>query len=223
MAKKNSKGLGVSIIMASLILAAAIIYGFNSLSSMLLAPNQPVQEPDRLIVQENDHIKGEKDALVTIIEFSDFQDPFSKEFYKNLKKLTNEYGDKVSWVYRHFPVVSIHPEAKIAAIASECAYKQGSFWQYAEGLFNNQDDLNKETYLDIAENLNLNVVNFQNCLESQEFDTKIRKDYKQGLELGINGTPTTFINKETMVGAISYNALKAEVESILEEIIPQKK
>ncbi len=220
--KKKSKSLGLSIILASVILAGAIIYGFDTLSKILISSNQPAPEPDRLAIQETDHVKGERDALVTIVEFSDLEDPFSKEMYSNLKKLTQEYGDKVAWAYRHFPVVSLHPHAKKAAIAAECAYNQGKFWQYTDRLFEMQDTLTKDVYADIANDLNFNEINFKECLKSEKVNAKVRNDFKQGLELGVTGTPATFINKKSMLGAVSYSTLKAKVEEIISKKVSQE-
>jgi len=220
--KKKSKSLGLSIILASVILAGAIIYGFDTLSKILISSNQPAPEPDRLAIQETDHVKGERDALVTIVEFSDLEDPFSKEMYSNLKKLTQEYGDKVAWAYRHFPVVSLHPHAKKAAIATECAYNQGKFWQYTDRLFEMQDTLTKDVYADIANDLNFNEINFKECLKSEKVNAKVRNDFKQGLELGVTGTPATFINKKSMLGAVSYSTLKAKVEEIISKKVSQE-
>ncbi len=220
MAKNNEtkgfgKGLGISIIIASLILAGVMMYGFHSISQTLTKSPEKESEPDRLAVKESDHVKGPDKALVTIVEYSDFQDPFSKEFYSNLERLREEYEDEVRWVYRHFPVTSLHPESKKAAIASECADEQGKFWEYAKELFENQDNLNKETYLSIAEDLKFNVINFENCLKSDEIALKVANEYNQATKIGVRGTPSTFINKKSMLGAVSYNALKAEVESVI--------
>src|SRR6056297_3659847 len=134
---QKTKGLGISIIIASLILAGAMMYGFRSISQTLNTRPEEKEEVDYLAVKDDDHVKGKESAIVTIVEYSDFEDPFSKEFFSNLEKLKAEYGDKVRWVYRHFPVTSLHPESQKAAIASECAHRQDKFWEYSKELFEN--------------------------------------------------------------------------------------
>lgn len=214
---QKTKGLGISIIIASLILAGAMLYGFRSISQTLNTNPEKKEEVNYLVVKEDDHVKGEESAIVTIVEYSDFQDPFSKEFFSNLEKLKTEYNGQIRWAYRHFPVTSLHPESKKAAIASECAYRQDNFWEYAKELFENQDDLSNEIYLNIAESLDLNVINFENCLKLDKVKLRVTKDYNEGVRLGVRGTPSTFINDKSMLGTVSYNALKAEVESVIDK------
>ncbi|PJA46789.1 hypothetical protein CO172_03565, partial [Candidatus Uhrbacteria bacterium CG_4_9_14_3_um_filter_36_7] len=117
-------------------------------------------------VDQDDHIQGDQQAELIFIEYSDFECPFCSRFHTTMQQVMEDYKGKVQWVYRHFPLTSLHSQAKSAAMASECAAEQGKFWEYSDELFKNSDKLGQELYLQIATSLNLNKTNFQNCLQS---------------------------------------------------------
>ncbi len=181
-------------------------------------PTQPVEEPqvaDVPAVSNADYIRGNKNASVTIIEYSDFQCPFCSRFHETMLQVMEEYGDQVRWVYRHFPLTSLHPEAQSAAEAYECAAEQGKYAAYADALIENQDNLGDDLYSKLAGDLGLNTSQFEECLSSGKYKNKVSSQAKAGASAGVRGTPATFINGEMVSGAVPYSSLKQIIDSKL--------
>lgn len=191
--------------------------------------NQPTQQPQQgpTIIQnvsaDDDPVIGSDDAKITIIEFSDFQCPFCERFATNtFSQLKTEYVDsgKVKFVYRDFPLDRIHPNARGAALAAGCANEQDKFWEYHDSLFSQQNNwasLNPASasmiFIDIATELNMDKSTFSVCLESQKYNNEVGKDYSDGRQYGVTGTPTFFIgNSEDgftkVTGSQSIGALR---------------
>lgn len=167
---------------------------------------------------KNDHITGGKNAKVTLIEYSDFECPYCGAFFPTVKQALAEYGDKIRFVYRHFPL-SFHPQAMPAAEASECAAEQGKFWEYHDKLFENQASLGDALYSQIAKDLGLNTNSFENCRDSGKYTAKVQEQLAGGSAAGVNGTPHTIVMDEDgnaipVSGAQPYSALKAAIESL---------
>ena len=175
------------------------------------APTGPVD----VAVNDDDNIKGNPDAKVTIIEFSDFQCPFCQKFHPTVQQALDEYGDNVRWVYKHFPLDSIHPNARPAANAAECAGEQGKFWEYGDELFENQARLGVAYYKELAGTLGIGGSQFDNCVDSNKYANKVDADYQAGLAAGVQGTPASFINGRLISGAQPYSALKSTIDSVL--------
>ncbi|MFH1610573.1 MAG: DsbA family protein, partial [Patescibacteria group bacterium] len=112
-------------------------------------PDQPVSL-EGLEVKSTDHVRGNKDAKITIVEYSDFQCPYCSSFHTTMQQVMQVYPNDVKWVYRHFPLDSIHPVARKAAEASECAADQGKFWEYTDEVFANQKGLTLDGLSTIA-------------------------------------------------------------------------
>lgn len=170
-------------------------------------------------------ILGNADAKVEIIEFSDFECPFCKAMYDEaLVQIKKDYVDtgKVKFSYRHYPLESIHPNAKKAAEASECANEQGKFWEYHDQLFENQDDwvsltsdaLN-EKFVEFATTIGIDGATLGECVTSGRMAKQVEDDLADGTEAGVDGTPATFINGMMISGAAPYADFKAEIEKQL--------
>jgi protein-disulfide isomerase len=175
------------------------------------APTGPVD----VQINDNDARLGPDSAKVKIVEFSDFECPFCQRFHPTMKQIRDEYGDDVQWVYKHFPLDSIHPNARPAAMAAECASEQGKFWEFGDELFANQSQMSDAYYKSLARDLGLNGSQFDSCVDSQKYADKVNADYQQGLAAGVQGTPASFINGQLISGAQPYAAVKAAVDSIL--------
>jgi protein-disulfide isomerase len=170
---------------------------------------------------------GDEDAPVTLIEFSDFECPFCGAlFNETLPQIKAEYIDtgKVKFYYRHFPLTSIHPNAEISALASECANDQGKFWDYHDLLFENQNewiplsgDAVNEKLGEYAGRIGLNTGEFNECVTSQKFIENVNNDLNDGTSAGVDGTPGVFINGYLTVGAVPFEQFKAEIEARLAE------
>jgi len=175
-------------------------------------PKQPVIEAKRAK-------RGADKAVITIVEYSDFECPFCSRFHPTLQQAMTEYEGKIRWVYRHFPL-SFHPQARPAALASECAAEQGKFWEYADKLFENQTQLSDTYYTQLAGELGLNTNQFKDCYDSEEYASRVDSDQAGGAQAGISGTPGSFIIGEDgsiqeIRGAQPYSAVKAAIDALL--------
>ncbi|MBI2482641.1 DsbA family protein [Candidatus Uhrbacteria bacterium] len=181
------------------------------------APDAAPSGPVNITVTDDDHIRGNPNAKVTIVEWSDFQCPFCSRFHPTVRQAMSEYGDKVRWVYRHFPLESIHPNARPAAEASECASEQGKFWEYADKLFEQQDALGPDLYKRIAKDLKLNEKQFNDCVTSRKYQKKVEGQEQSGLAIGVRGTPASYVNGMEVPGAVPYAQLKSLIEQALNQ------
>jgi protein-disulfide isomerase len=157
-----------------------------------------------------------------IVEFSDFQCPFCKRFYdETYQQLLAAYPGKIRFVYRHLPLTSIHPEAFPAAEASMCANAQNAFSEYHDKVFENQDKLGRELYTQIASDLNLDTVAFEDCLNTGKYKDLVQQDSDFALNLGVQSTPTFFINGLALVGAQPLSAFTQLIDKELAGEIPK--
>ena len=184
-------------------------------------PAQPAA--GKVTINANDHIRGDKNALVTLVEFSDFQCPFCKRFNPTMERVMDEYKGKVRWIYRHFPL-GFHKNAQKSAEASECAGEQGKFWEYLDKAFeNSQADgtgLNTDDLKKYAKELGLDINKFDSCLSSGKFAGKVKSDMASGQAAGVNGTPGTVIidkdgNTQLIRGALPFEQVKAKIDAAL--------
>ncbi len=195
---------------------------------------QPTQPSTPQIIQvslDDDPVKGNPDAPVTLVEFSDFQCPFCKRFHQNtLPLILENYVDtgKVKFVYRDFPIVSIHPNgAVVTALAAECADEQGIFWQYHDKIFQNQKNWERLATEDVvnvlksyAVDLALDTKQFNECLDSGKYLNEVNNDLKEGNSYGITGTPSFFIGNEKsgyikLTGAQPYSVFQNIFDQLL--------
>lgn len=160
--------------------------------------------------------RGSADAPVTIVEFSDFECGHCSVFHQTLDDLLHRLGPNVRVLFRHFPLDSacnpavptrLHPQACLAAMAAECAAEQDKFWQYHNLLFDNQQRLERQFLIAYAGRLGLDVTRFTACLGSEAARARVERDAKQGAQLGIDSTPTVFINGRTIKGALDFQRL----------------
>lgn len=166
-------------------------------------------------VASNDRIRGNKKAPITIVEFSDYQCPFCSRFHDTMNQVMQNYPDKVRWVFKHFPLESIHPNAKKAAEAAECAGDQNKFWEFSDEVFANQGSLSVSYLSTIAKNLGLNTDKFESCLSSGKYVKKVENDLSEGQKLGVKGTPGSFINGKNIPGAVPYSQIETMIKTEL--------
>jgi len=156
--------------------------------------------PKIQVAHDPKRLRGNPNAPVMIVEFSDYQCPYCHQVEPTVKDLLAKYGDKVSLSYRDFPLTAIHQNAMIAAEASRCAEEQGKFWEYHDQLFA-ASSLEKNSLLEYARNLKLDDKQFESCLTSEKYKAEIDKDQLEGRNAGVNGTPGFFINGVFVNGA----------------------
>lgn len=215
-----------AILIAALLVSGSVV--FYSLNADRLGANVKQaggQVPDKVDVSvDDDPSVGSERAKVTIVEFSDFECPFCRRFWKDtLPQIKNEYIDtgKVKFVYRDYPL-PFHPGAQPAAEGAECADDQGKFWEMHDKIFAEQEKQGQGTIQfgvqDVktwASQIGLDINSFNQCLDSGKYKSEVEKDFADGSAYGVSGTPTLFINGSPIVGAQPFSVFKAEIDKIL--------
>lgn len=171
-------------------------------------------------INDNENVKGNKEATTTLIEYSDFQCPACGSYYPILKKISEDMGEQVRLAYRHFPLPQ-HKNAKLAATVAEASGKQGKFWEMHDLIFQNQSDWSEEKnaaiiFAKYAQDLNLDLARFQIDIASDEIKAKIENDYKSGVKAGVNSTPSFFLNGKKLNNPRNYDEFKNAIEQVLE-------
>lgn len=186
----------------------------------LMVGRTPTNTPVDLTTTQTDHITGNASASATLIEYSDFQCPACASYQPLVNQIKDELGDNLQIIFRHFPLKNIHPNAQLAAQASEAAGIQDKFWQIHNLLFENQSEWSElenptEKITQYAQNLNLDIDKFTSDLTSKEIIDKVNSDYQSGIKAGVNSTPSFFINNEKITNPDSYEAFKQIIEQNL--------
>jgi len=164
---------------------------------------------------------GPDNAPITIVEFSDYQCPFCRRWHDEVyEPLLSAYPGQIKLVYRNLPLTSIHPDAMAAAEAAMCAGEQDAYWQYHEKLFSSES-LGSQIYIRYAQELSLNMDSFQACLDDHKYKESIEQDSGFAIDLGIQSTPTFFINGLAIVGAQPLDVFQQVIDKELAGEIPQ--
>ena len=171
-------------------------------------------QPFRLPVDAIGPSMGNKDAPVTLVEFSDFQCPYCVTIYPVLQEMVKIYGDKVRLVYRQFPL-DIHSKAREASEVSLCADEQGRFWDLHNAFFDNQQSLRGNGIAEITGRMNLDMKAFNECMQSGRAVARLDRDMRDAQVLGVTGTPATFVNGRMVSGAVGMQQLKAMIDEEL--------
>lgn len=199
--QNNQKQIVGAIIVAGILIAGAILLR----GSKPATTNEPIVDDIKNTPSEvgpissNDHIIGNVNAKIVIVEYSDLECPFCKVFHETMHKVIENSNADVAWVYRHYPIPQLHPKAFHEAEASECAWEQGgndAFWKYTDRVFEitpSNNGLEVAELPKIAEYIGLDVNLFNTCLESGKFKDKIEASISDGNKAGVNGTPSSFI------------------------------
>lgn len=172
-------------------------------------------------ITAQDHSEGNPDAKVTLIEYGDFQCPACGTTYPTIKKLREEYGNRVRFVFRHFPISSIHPNAFPSARAAEAAGVQGKFFDMHDLLYERQKDWSESTgaaevFEGYAKELGLDLTKYKDSVNSGATSDRINSDLNSGKNAGVDGTPTFFLNGEKLEDVPrNYDQWKAKLEEIL--------
>ena len=211
--QQKDRLLPASILIAGILISVSVIYSTGkkslegvklqgSVEGTLVASVGPEKMAE---VTSADHIRGDAKAPVVVVEFSDLECPFCKVFHGTMQTIMKEYEGEVAWVYRHFPLDSLHPKARKEAEATECAAELGgndAFWKYMDRLFEltpSNNGLDPNLLPQIAEETGLDKAKFESCLRSGKQTEKIQKQYEDALASGAKGTPYSVVitkNKE---------------------------
>lgn len=173
---------------------------------------------DRETVESGDHPAegpSAEEAKLTIVQFADFQCPFSKEEATVVRTLMRKYGDRVRFVYRDYPLTTVHPDATQASLAAECAREQGKFWAYHDKLYLNAPSLGFQDLVRYAEEIGLEARQFERCLVDERYREKVEEDRALAERLGLRGTPTFFFNGQRVEGAIPADIFENLIQKMV--------
>jgi len=175
-----------------------------------------IMDPPRadVPIPDGEPTRGPADAVVTIVEFSDYECGYCKRAHPVIEKIMAEFGDQVRLVYRDYPLDS-HPKARPAAVAARCAGDQDKYWEYNKHIMENAGSLDRTNLVTRAETVGLDMNQFNTCLDSGKYDPVVETSFVEGAALGVTGTPTFFINGRMMVGVFPYEKMKAVIEEEL--------
>jgi len=205
----------------------------NSLNdglSDVINPTMSISEllPKMPAVTEEDHLRGNPEAKIVLVEYSDYECSFCNLFHPTMQQVITKYGDQVAWVYRHFPLINMHAQAQISAEASECVAKLAGndiFWKYSDRLFEEAEKngslaLTENKLIEYASELGVNNTALQNCLDSGETTELVNEDAIGGESAGITGTPGTILvtsegDYELISGALPLEQVISVIEQYL--------
>jgi protein-disulfide isomerase len=159
--------------------------------------------------------KGSEKAPVTVVKFEDFHCPFCKQVQPTFNELLSRYNGKVRLVHKDLPLESIHPQARQAAEAARCAYEQGKFWEYHDKLYANSPKASADDLKSYAKDVGLNFDSFDRCFASGKYKAVVQQDLNEGVQLGLTGTPTIFINGREISGNQPFEAFEAIIDDEL--------
>jgi protein-disulfide isomerase len=227
---KDNLSIPLAIVFSGILIAGAIL--FTEKSAVPLAPSEQIPARQQvgadsesapieiLTLRDDDHILGNPKADVIIIEYSDAQCPFCQRFHETMIKVMNDYGKtgSVAWVYRHFPLDQIHPYARKAGEAMECAAEIGGnegFWKFESALFSaDTASVAPDALPALAKAAGIDAAKFSTCITSDKYAARVQKDFEDGVQIGVHGTPYSIIwnrktNKQMPInGALPFDNVK---------------
>lgn len=212
MNKKYLIAFGVAVI----IIAGTWLYGAGGSTPSKNNISEIIQTPS--VIPE--HVKGNKEATISLVEYSDLQCPACGLYYPVVKQIIEEFGDKIKLTYRHFPLKTIHQNAELAALATEAAGLQGKFWEMHDILFERQKEWSEKSSNDIfngyAEEIGLDVLKFESDLSfNEDIKNKVESDFQKGLESKVNSTPSFFLNDVKIQNPRSYEEFKSIIQQFI--------
>jgi len=221
---QNGYGVPIAIVVAGLLIAGAVFWSSGTTSEtnrqQANTGQAPASEPggEFRLPNESDHVRGNRDAKVTIIEFSDFECPFCARLHPTLARIIDEDKD-VKWIFRHFPLTS-HSRAFGAAVASECIAKLGSndtFWNFADTVFADQRKLGNTLYEEMARTAGIDTSAFNTCTKDKIIASEVQTDLDEVIDIGGRGTPFVVVvtasgKLTTFSGALPYEQIKSLVD-----------
>ena len=217
--QKNKLSIPAAIVLAGFLIAVGIYISDRKNAPATTQPTPTVAAITFKPISKDDHILGNPDAPITIVEFSDTECPFCKSFETTMQGLMSTYGKngQVAWVYRHFPLDSIHPKTRKEAEATECANELGGntiFWKYIDTIYSNtpsNNGLDASKLPDFANAVGLDVTKFNTCLASGKYTAKVEAQFQDGLTAGAQGTPYSVM--------VLKNALTDDKKNSLTDLI----
>lgn len=233
--RNSSLGVPIAIVIAACLIAGAIIYTGSGKTAPLPTPTKeiPTNETPEVVIEPitaDDHMQGSPTAPIVIVEYSDYDCPFCKNFHETMNKIMDEFGGsgKVAWVYRHFPLTQLHPNAPKIAEASECVTELGgntAFWTFTDLVFseravNAPTDMNK--LVDFATQAGVNADTYTACVNSGKYAETVKEDTTSALNTGARGTPYSFVivgdSRQAINGAQPFANVRAIVQAAIDQL-----
>jgi protein-disulfide isomerase len=235
MPKKNNPKLIVASVFAILIIGASFWYtqlrNQEELPVLTEENSTEVQRLDRVRpIQTDDHIRGNPDAKLVYVVYSDFACPFCKDYHNTMKLIVSQFGKNgdVAWVFRHMPIVQLHPRSPIYALASECVAQKGgntAFWNFADALFEAvkpDEDVSAEELITLAQKAGVDKDEFTACMDSDELTQGIQDDFDEIVMVGAKGTPFTVVitpaERATIAGIRPFVPLASVTKTMLRTV-----
>lgn len=231
-----SIAIPAAIVIGFALIAAAIFFSGSRSTGPTAALNKPsaaptaVANPDIRPVDDTDAVRGNPNAPITVIEYSDYDCPFCKNFHDTMNTIMKEYGvtGKVSWVYRQFPIAQLHPNAPRISEAAYCAQELGgadAFWKFSDLIFNERD-VNEKTNMtrlpEYAEKSGIKRADFTTCLDSGKHRDKVATSLAEGSAAGAQGTPYSVVivgdQKAVINGAQPYAVVKQIIDNLIKQL-----
>jgi len=225
---KHQSQIAGAIIIAGLLIAGAILLKGQQQGTVSNGSEISLSTINIKAINTNDHIMGDPNAELIVVEYSDSECPYCKVFHNTMTQVVAQSSGKIAWVYKQFPIAGLHPKAFNESLAMECAWEQGandSFWRYANELFNRTTSNNRLEVSElpkIAKDIGLNLSNFNTCLSTEKYADKVKADMAEGEEAGGRGTPySVIIAKDNITtkmqkspGAVSFASNNKKVMSL---------
>ena len=237
--QQNSLGIPIAIVIAGAMIAGAVFYtnsntgtGGGNLAIDTSSDNAPAEQPAGELppVNADDHIRGNPNAPIVIVEYSDYDCPFCKNFHNTMNRVMDTYGvnGDVAWVYRHFPLQQLHPNAPRIAAASECVAELGgndAFWTFSDLVFDERGT-NEPTDLtrleEFATRSGVNATDYNECVSSGRYNEKVAQSVQEAIAAGGRGTPHSFVivgdQQGVINGAQPYEVVSQVIEGLLSQI-----
>lgn len=208
---------GIGIVTAIIVVVAAFTIGNKPTEDQ--EPKTLGESQVRILLRENTHLIKAPNAKVTVVEFGDFQCPACAVAYGVVTQIKSEYKDKINFAFREFPLVA-HANGRNSAYAAEAAGAQGKFWEMHDKLYENQSEWSDkndptEIFASYAKEIGIDVDKFKQDVKNKKYEDQIQVDLNDGNALGVNATPTFFINGKMYTGVLPYEDFKSKIESEL--------
>jgi protein-disulfide isomerase len=167
-------------------------------------------------VRDSEAFQGGEEAQVVLVEYTDFECPYCSRHHTTMNQVISEYGNKIKYVLRHFPL-GFHPEAQKAAEAFECAAEQDKAFEMSDYIFeaNVAKEMSVEKWKAGAKTLGLKTSQFNNCLDDGKYAAKVQQDASEGSASGVDGTPATFVNGQLVSGALPFESFSQIIDGLL--------
>jgi len=223
--------IGASIVAGSFLVRSAVervVAGIGELETAIEVAAAPppsrardAARPERLdpnrrysVNTQGAPVRGDPDAKLAVIEFSDFQCPFCGRVVPTLQQIQQEYGDKVRIVFKHLPL-PMHPKAPAAHAAAEAAHRQGKFWEMHDKIFADQASMSPDKYQQYARDLGLDIAKFDRDTADAGVKQRIDADAAEATRMGVTGTPAFFVNGRFVSGAVGFDVFKTLLDEEL--------